>query len=145
LLDSPPQGAILLVDDDEALADLGHARLTRLGYDVVVATSSVAALARFRATQQHFALLITDYLLPDLTGLELAVACQQLWPELPVILCTGSSATLEDLPAPTPARIDAFLQKPFGAEALAHAVMQVLPPGSCGRPRTLTNGLDSDL
>jgi CheY-like chemotaxis protein len=135
LLAAPPQGAILPVDDAEALAALGHIRLTRLGYDVVVVSSSAAALALFRAAPQRFALLITDYLMPGLTGLELAVACQQLWPELPVILCTGSSAKLADLPAPPRCASMPSSRNPLVRRRWPTPSHRSCPSGSCGRPK----------
>jgi len=57
-----PQGreCILFVDDEEALAYLGHALLTALGYEVVALTSSLEALAVFQAAPDHFDLVITD-------------------------------------------------------------------------------------
>src|SRR5712692_2576006 len=80
---------VLLVDDDEALLGLGHAMLTRLGYDVVACTRSPDALALCAAAPERFALVVTDYTMPSLTGAQLIGACRHLRPDLPVLLYTG--------------------------------------------------------
>ena len=80
---------VLLVDDEEALLSLGHAMLTRLGCDVVPCATSPEALEIFAAAPARFDLVVTDYTMPALTGAQLGVACQQLRPDLPVLLVTG--------------------------------------------------------
>ena len=80
---------VLLVDDEEALLDLGHAMLTRLGCDVVPCATSPEALETFAAAPARFDLVVADYTMPALTGAQLGVACQHLRPDLPVLLVTG--------------------------------------------------------
>ena len=65
-----PTGAerVLLVDDEATLVHLGEAILQRLGYEVVVCTSSTEALEVFRAAPQGFDLVITDQTMPHMTG-----------------------------------------------------------------------------
>ena len=76
---------VLLVDDDEALLGLGHAMLTRLGYDVVACTRSSDALEAFMAAPKSFDLVVTDYTMPSLTGMQLVVACRHLRPKRRVV------------------------------------------------------------
>ena len=59
---------LLFVDDEDALSTLARATLARLGYDVTVSTSSLDALAAFRATPRCFDLVITDHTMPAMTG-----------------------------------------------------------------------------
>jgi DNA-binding NtrC family response regulator len=118
---------VLLVDDDEALRSLGHAMLTRLGYDVVVCTRSPDALETFAATPEWFDLVVTDYTMPSLTGAQLVVACRHLRPDLPVLLYTGWLEVPEAGHDPAPGRM-AVLQKPFSLHELDSALRHLLGP-----------------
>jgi CheY-like chemotaxis protein len=82
---------VLLVDDDAAVAHFSQQVLIRVGYEVVVTTRGQEALATFQAAPQSFVVLITDYTMPGLSGIELAAACRQVRADLPVILCTGNA------------------------------------------------------
>jgi DNA-binding NtrC family response regulator len=115
---------VLLVDDDEALRGLGHAMLTRLGYDVVACTRSPDALELFAAAPERFALVVTDYTMPSLTGAQLIGACRHLRPDLPVLLYTGWLEVPEAGHDPAPGRM-AVLQKPFSLHELDSALRQL--------------------
>ena len=82
-----------------------HAMLTRLGYDVVVCTRSPDALETFAATPEWFDLVVTDYTMPSLTGVQLVVACRHLRPDLPVLLYTGWLEVPEASHDPAPGRM----------------------------------------
>lgn len=118
-------GRILLVEDEEPLAALGQFTLTRLGYDVTVRTSSVEALAAFRVAPARFDLLITDYTMPQMTGAVLAREVRQLRPDIPIILCTGFSQTMNAQHAHA-LGINAFLLKPLLMRDLALTIQRVL-------------------
>jgi len=124
--DAVPRGSerILFVDDEEALAQLGHLLLTGLGYDVVTYTSSVEALEAFRAQPDRFDLVITDQTMPDMTGDVLVCALRQMRPDLPIIVCTGFSQRLMAGPAEA-IDIDAVCLKPLVARDLARTIRQV--------------------
>lgn len=124
---------ILLVDDEEMLADLESSRLEQLGYAVTAYTDPAAALKAFRADPEAFDLLITDQTMPRLTGLELAVEIHRIRPQLPVILCSGYSRRL------VPAEVEAagifcFLQKPLKRAALLNQLRVALEPPGDGEP-----------
>jgi CheY-like chemotaxis protein len=123
----------LLVDDEAVCADVGHAILTRLGYEVVVATQSHEAWVAFQAAPQCFVVLITDYCMPGWTGLELAAACRQLRADLPIILCTGASPTVYARQAAAQG-IDAVLPKPFPPAELSRTLQQVLTRREASSP-----------
>jgi PAS domain S-box-containing protein len=116
---------ILFVDDEQALADLGHALLTALGYEVVAVTSSLEALTVFRAAPERFDLVITDYTMPQLTGEALAQALRGIRPTLPIILCTGFSETMTAGKAQA-LGIDAFCLKPVVLQELGQTIRRVL-------------------
>ena len=123
---------ILWVDDEAAITDIGQAVLTRLGYAVVVATRGDEAFATVQAAPQRFAVLITDYRMPGLTGIELAAACRQLRADLPIILCTGERLTVYAAQAAAQG-IDAVLPKPFRCGELTRTLQQVLSPQHTSR------------
>jgi CheY-like chemotaxis protein len=90
--DAAARGAgelILCVDDDPALLAAMGRRLERSGYRTVRYADPRAALEDFRARPDDFALVLTDYSMPDLSGRELAVELLRLRPGLPVILMSG--------------------------------------------------------
>jgi PAS domain S-box-containing protein len=116
---------ILFVDDETTLVHLGKVTLQRLGYQVVVCTSSSEALETFRAAPHSFHLVITDRTMPTLTGEALVHELRQIRQDIPIILCTGFSHTVtsEQLRA---LRVDAFLLKPVMADEWARVIRQVL-------------------
>jgi len=116
---------VLFVDDEEPIARLGCMMLERLGYRAVVTTSGHAALALFRTSPERFDLVITDHTMPVMTGAALAQELRRLRPELPIILCSGFSHTMNADKAQA-LGLDAFLLKPFLHRDLGLAVHRVL-------------------
>jgi len=116
---------VLFVDDEEPIARLGCMMLERLGYDAVVSTSGEEALAVFGAAPQVFDLVITDHTMPTMTGTALAQELRRLRPDIPVILCSGFSHTMNADKARS-LGLDAFLLKPFLHRDLGLTVRRVL-------------------
>ena len=119
---------ILLVDDDPEVARLGREVLEHLGYQVVSVSDPIAALDLFAEDAHGFDLLLTDYTMPGLSGLELARRARQMIPDLPVILISGNSSRLA---AQTLAdeNIAACCQKPLQLSELSQVVRQVVGTG----------------
>ena len=118
--DEPMGGAILsvLVVDDEELVRHGTVEmLGAMGHSVVQAASGAAGLALLRT--QDFDLVVTDYLMPGMSGVEFAREARRSIPELPVLLVTGF-ADLAESAASDVVR----LAKPFRQNELARAVMK---------------------
>jgi PAS domain S-box-containing protein len=115
---------ILLVDDEPSLAMSGQRRLEWLGYDVVRATSPDEALEAFRTDPNRFDLVLTDYLMPGMTGLDLARAIRAVRGDLPIVMTTGF------LEVPIEQVIDAgvarVLAKPASIDDLAAAIRATL-------------------
>lgn len=89
------QQRILVVDDEQALADLLANNLRKLNYEVITVYDPDDAMVLLN--QEHFHLLITDYLMPgELTGLDLTKKANSL--ELPVLIVTGDEKALKENP-----------------------------------------------
>jgi hypothetical protein len=118
---------VLLVDDERSLASVGERRLTALGYVVTVSTDPAAALEMFRERPGDFDLVMTDYSMPRMNGLDLARAIHQIRPEVPIFLSTGFAEEFaeESLEA---SGIRQVLNKPLGIQDLAMAIRAVLEP-----------------
>ena len=82
---------ILVVDDDELVSEYLGALLEAESYEVVVLNEPVAALNYFKEHPDDFDLIITDQVMPGLTGVEIAQAILELRPSIPVLLITGYS------------------------------------------------------
>lgn len=116
--------SILLVDDEPAANDVGVRLLEYLGYDVTALSGSPEALAVFRERPHAFDLVITDYMMPDMKGDELARRLHGIRRDIPVVLCTGYG----DIPEPVLEKwgIDALLVKPYRIRDVACLVRGLL-------------------
>jgi CheY-like chemotaxis protein len=112
---------ILFIDDEEIIVDLGGQVMKKLGYTVTGMTSGSEALALFRRNPARFDLVITDQTMPGLTGLELAGLLRKARADIPVILCTGYSQSV-DAGAAEEVGISAVIMKPFTRDEIARAV-----------------------
>lgn len=114
---------ILVVDDEpevgEAIADL----LRAAGYEVEVSTDSLAAIGRIMAVS--YDLIVSDIMMPGLTGLELLSMIKSHRPSPEVILVTGYSTRERAMEALEHGAF-AFIEKPVDAEGLLERVKQAL-------------------
>ena len=124
---SPDLGArdrrVLVVEDDPAVRSSLRELLRVLGYNVATIGSREESI--YLPPVPGFDLLLTDYMLPDASGTEIARELRQRWPQLRVVVMSGYA---QDVPLGPDSKLDGmeFLQKPFGAEALAEAVRAAL-------------------
>ena len=116
---------ILFVDDDEEVASLGKKMLERLGYRITLATDSLEAREVFNSRPDEFDLVITDQMMPHLTGENLAREMLVARKDIPIIMITGygENATRE---MSVDIGIREFMLKPVGAADLGNAVRRVL-------------------
>lgn len=117
--------SILLVDDEEPLLDLGRQILARLGYKVHTRNNPSEAFEFFRSEPAGVDLVITDYTMPKMTGVELSKRLLQIRPDLPIILCTGFNQAINEETARA-VGIRAFLMKPFVGRELGEMIRSVL-------------------
>lgn len=116
---------ILVVDDEPFLVKAHKMQLTLLGYRVTATTNSEEALQKIKANPKRYDLLLTDQIMPGLTGVELACAVQKINSSLPVILCTGQGgAFLQEEAFDTGIR--EYVSKPIFGDELFHAIREVL-------------------
>lgn len=88
------KGKILFVDDENNIVITAKKLLENLGYTVIATLSPFHALEMVKSREQRFDLVITDLTMPKMTGIELSKQLLAIEPDLPVILCTGFSATI---------------------------------------------------
>ncbi|MGH7007073.1 MAG: response regulator [Stellaceae bacterium] len=112
---------ILVVDDDSLVAESTVSMLEHLGHSAILTTSCIAALEALR-TEPQIDLVITDQVMPGMTGIELARRIRQLRPELPVILATGYSELVQRRNEPGFVTLD----KPYHLEKLAAMISRVM-------------------
>jgi CheY-like chemotaxis protein len=122
-----PRGneTILLVDDEDAIIDVGKELLENLGYLVEARVSSQDALEAFRAQHTKYDLVITDMAMPKMNGLQLTENILAINPNVPIILCTGFSQNL-DTESASKVGIKRVLMKPITLNDLAKTVRSVL-------------------
>ena len=119
---------VFFVDDEPALAYLGRRMLGGLGYQVRSFDKPNEALEAFLAQPEACDLLISDYTMPKMTGVELGAAFLKKRPELPVIVCTGFNNQLREDRARRQG-IKLVLYKPLARLDLAKAVRRALQDG----------------
>jgi PAS domain S-box-containing protein len=110
---------VLAVDDDDLVLNNTMAMLEDLGYRAIAARSGTQALDLLNASDVD--LVISDEVMPEMRGSELAALIRRRWPNLPFILTTGYAETLGESDVPLP-RLD----KPFRQSDLARALDDTL-------------------
>jgi len=118
-------GRILVVDDEESVVESLKRVLTHLGYQVIGKTSGVQALEVFKQEPGRLDLVITDHIMPELTGLALAEEILSIRPEIPIILCTGYAEVISKDQAEI-AGVREIVIKPIGMAELAGIVHRLL-------------------
>ena len=102
---------VLLVDDDEMVAQVLAAGLRRLGCTVRVHTDPRDALADFARSPDDFDVVVTDQIMPHMSGVRLTRRLHDIRPAVPVILCTGFRDSFNEQQA-REAGVLEFLLKP---------------------------------
>lgn len=121
------EASVLVVDDDPSIRLLFTRMLSRMGYRVAGAGSG--AEADTLAGEQRFDVLVTDLVLPDASGVDVALRMRARWPRLGVIVISGYGV---DIAAGAEAVAEfRFLQKPVDMATIAREVEAVLG-GSAG-------------
>lgn len=119
--------SILVVDDDSDVLEMADCFFKEAGVDVHCAENGAVALEKIQV--KHFTVMLTDFNMPGMNGLELAEKVRTIAPATRIILTTGQpSQELSDLAAK--AGIATVLAKPVQLEALLFLVKEAVPPTS---------------
>ncbi|GEM_PF-1634928 len=121
----PGSGTVLFVDDEPHFCVAVRLMLEQIGYDVLTFTDSHQALAAFRENPLLYDVVVSDYNIPDMNGLELARRIKMVRPLVPVIIVTGYSGW-DDIREPSQLGIDAVLSKPFSRAQLSRTLAETL-------------------
>jgi two-component system cell cycle sensor histidine kinase/response regulator CckA len=119
---------ILLVEDDEPVRELAGRVLRRFGYQVLTAGSAAEAEKVFERHSDQIQLLLTDIIMPNTSGLQLASRLKELKPALPVVYMSGFTEDAFANRGPFDPKV-ALINKPFTPELLATRIRQALDRG----------------
>jgi two-component system, cell cycle sensor histidine kinase and response regulator CckA len=129
---------VLLVEDEPAILKVAHSMLRKLGYRVLSATKISEAIRAATEHEGKIDLLITDVIMPEMNGRDLAAQLQQLNPELKVLFMSGYTADVIAHQGILDEGTN-FIQKPFTIRSIADKIKEMLKSET--RPITIHNAL----
>jgi CheY-like chemotaxis protein len=112
----------LVIDDDAPVRRVLHAVVTGLGFETDAAANGSEGLARFES--HHYDVVLTDLLMPGMTGWEVLEAVRERNPKMPVIIITGSAGHDDDRRVAQPGV--ALVHKPVKMDFLGSTLARVL-------------------
>ena len=115
---------IYVVDDEPMLLELASVILQPLGFTVRTFRDAVSALESFKDAKPFPVLLITDYSMHAMNGMEFIKACREIQPRQKILLISGTVG--EDIYRNSNEKPDQFLAKPYHSKQLADAVEALL-------------------
>jgi CheY-like chemotaxis protein len=123
---------ILLVEDESSVRELARTILARLGYNVLAAADPHEALAIVASHSERIHVLVSDVVMPVMSGPELARRIRLMRPNVKTLLLSGYTDNIIDS-GDRLAGTDGFLSKPFTANDLARKVAEIIAlPGEHG-------------
>lgn len=117
--------SILIIDDEEAILDIMTMTLADEGYDLHTAGSAEEALQILRRSQ-NFSLIISDQLMPGMTGVQFFAKAREICPSALRVLLTGYTDTDAIIEAINSGGIHLYLTKPWRKNELLYAINQTL-------------------
>lgn len=115
---------IYIVDDERLLLDLAELSLKDDGYTLKKFQDPELALKSFLAAKSKPDLLMTDYAMGKMNGLELIEKCKEVHPALKTILVSGTMGV--EIILDSPVKVDRFMGKPYQSANMAELVRRVL-------------------
>ena len=115
---------IYLVDDEEMLLDIAEFALLAEGYELKKFHDPEAAFESFTREPHKPSLLLTDYAMSPMNGIELSIKCKSAYPALKVLLVSGTAGS--DIPPQHSVTVDKFMPKPYEPGELARTVRALL-------------------
>jgi PAS domain S-box-containing protein len=118
-------GAVMLVDDEQSLLDIGKNMLEIMGFSVITAQNGAEAIEKFKRYHQLIRCVILDLTMPRMDGKSVLLKLKDIAPDVKVIMCSGYDTeniktSCEKLGA------SAYLQKPYQLYDLQQAITSVL-------------------
>ncbi len=123
--DGQTKATVLLVDDEEMVSQVLARGLQRLGYRVIAHTDSRKALADFAETPGLFDVLVTDQIMPHMSGVRLTRKIHDIRADLPIILFTGFRDSFNETQA-REAGVNEFMLKPSSHRDLADLIDRIV-------------------
>lgn len=127
-----PAATVLLIDDEEMVAQVMTSGLQRQGFRVITHTDSRKALADFSQTPEIFDVVVTDQIMPHMSGVRLTRKIHEIRPDLPVILFTGFRDSFHEQQA-REAGVVEFMLKPGSHRDLANLIRRMMRRKMAGR------------
>jgi signal transduction histidine kinase/CheY-like chemotaxis protein len=127
-----PTATVMLIDDEEMVAQVMTSGLQRQGFRVVTHTDSRKALVDFSQTPEIFDVVVTDQIMPHMSGVRLTRKIHEIRPDIPVILFTGFRDSFHETQA-REAGVVEFLLKPGSHRDLANLITRLVRRKMAGR------------
>ena len=121
---APDDHLIYLVDDEEDLLDLAEVSLMAGGYELKKFQNPQAALESFARETHKPSLLLTDFAMDSMNGLELSAKCKLAHPGLKILMVSGTAGP--EILVSSPGTVDQFMPKPYRPSELARSVRTLL-------------------
>ncbi len=115
---------IYLVDDEEPLLDLAEVSLCNEGYELKRFQDPTEAFESFTLATRKPSLLLTDYAMESMNGMELSAKCKSAYPALKILMVSGTASA--DVVKDAPGTVDSFMPKPYKPADLAQKVRSLL-------------------
>jgi PAS domain S-box-containing protein len=116
---------ILLVDDEEMVADIGKDMLEKLGYKILVAPGGTEAIKIFSANRDQIKLVILDMIMPDMSGGETFNRLKAIKPDAKILLSSGYSLDGRASKIMNQG-CNGFIQKPFNLKQISRKIREIL-------------------
>lgn len=124
--EATPPASVLVVDDNSMLLEMLQALLTQWGYDCVTASDGLDALVKL--AEHRVRLVLTDYQMPNLNGLELLARLRERYPRLPVMILSSDRTPQHLAEARRNGAVD-WVDKPVEPARLRRLIATALQEG----------------
>ncbi len=132
-MSSPPAKTLVIVDDEKSYTDLlGQLLADYLSCPIQTFNRPLAALEALPGLQ--VGLIVTDYCMPQINGIELIRRAQQVAPDVPVIIITGHRMELEQTDYSDLTSLKVVLAKPLSWRVLADEIVRHWPEAKITAP-----------
>jgi CheY-like chemotaxis protein len=115
------KGLVLLVEDDDSMRQVARRILTAAGYSVIEAVNGRDALKKLAEGREPVSLLLTDIVMPEMSGVELALAVYAKYPGIKILCMSGYAGKEEELDEVLGSKAG-YITKPFSPDVLIEKI-----------------------